>query len=148
MKPTIRIALLTGACAGALGVLPAWAQLDGPVEFTTTFPFTVERTTLPPGRYEIRPLDEDPLVYRISSRDGRHGTFFSATPTGAANGTNSEVVFKETEGRYVLENVEISGESGIAASSVNPDVQRASITSGSREHRVKAAHHHGGRPGK
>jgi hypothetical protein len=47
-----------GIAAGILvvaGVQNASAQITDPVEFTTSFPFTVGYATVPAGRYTIRP---------------------------------------------------------------------------------------------
>ena len=44
------------------GIRSACAQIDLPIEFTTTFPFAVGNTTLPAGTYTVRADDEDSQV--------------------------------------------------------------------------------------
>ena len=148
MRFTLRTALLTGACAGVLGVLPAWAQIDGPVDFTTTFPFTVAGTALPAGQYEIRPVDQDPGMYRIEMRNGANGAFFHADPLASSSGSATDVVFNEAGGKYALERVNVAGEEGAVMPSNEPAVQQASTTPAKTPRHVKATHHHGKKAGK
>ena len=56
-------------CAGAA---LAHAQVTDPVEFTTSFPFTVGNTTMPAGSYEIRRDTDNGTVYRIESAEEAH----------------------------------------------------------------------------
>jgi hypothetical protein len=147
MRWTFRTALLTGACAGVLGVVPAWAQVDGPVDFTTAFPFAVGATTLPAGQYEIRPVDQDPGMYRIEMRNGTNGAFFHADPLALPSGSATEVVFNEAHGKYALDRIEVAGEEGAVVPSSGPGVQQASTTPKTARH-VKATHHHGKKAGK
>ena len=148
MRFTLRTALLTGVCAGVLGVLPAWAQIDGPVDFTTTFPFTVSRTALPAGAYEIRPVDQDPGMYRIEMRNGTNGAFFHADPMTSPSSSATDVVFNEVQGKYALERINVADEEGAVMPPSEVTAQPASTTPAKAPRHVKATHRHGKKAGK
>ena len=90
------------------GIRSACAQIDLPIEFTTTFPFAVGNTTLPAGTYTVRADDEDPQVLEVS---GPHAAVFfnteSAQPRQAPSRT--ELVFNRSGDGYVLKNVWVEG---------------------------------------
>ena len=90
------------------GIRSACAQIDLPIEFTTTFPFAVGNTTLPAGTYTVRADDEDPQVLEVS---GPHAAVFfnteSAQPRQAPSTT--ELVFNRYGDAYVLKNVWVEG---------------------------------------
>ena len=91
-----------------VGIRSACAQIDLPIEFTTTFPFAVGNTTLPAGTDTVRADDEDPQVLEVS---GPHAAVFfnteSAQPRQAPSRT--ELVFNRYGDGYVLKNVWVEG---------------------------------------
>ena len=86
------------------GVQKASAQIVDPMEFTTSFPFTVGYATVPAGSYTIRPDDDDPAMFEIT---GRHGSVLFQTHDAEARRTpsKSEIVFKRYGDGYVLKDI-------------------------------------------
>lgn len=100
-----------GIAAGMLvlaGVQNASAQITDPVEFTTSFPFTVGYATVPAGSYTIRPDDDNPAVYELT---GAHTSVLFQMMGAQARETPSrtEVVFKRYGDGYVLKDVWVEG---------------------------------------
>ena len=96
-----------GIAAGILvltGVQNASAQVMDPVEFTTSFPFTVGYATLPAGSYTIRPDDDNAAVFELT---GAHESVLFETNNTRARETpkKSEVVFKRYGDGYVLKDI-------------------------------------------
>jgi hypothetical protein len=90
------------------GVHAASAQITDPVEFKTTFPFTVGNATLPAGSYTIRPDDTHPEVLELT---GARTSVFFETENASARETPSktEVVFQRYGDGYVLKNIWVGG---------------------------------------
>jgi hypothetical protein len=102
---TYRIMLFTAA-ATVSGATLAHAQVTDPIEFTTSFPFTVGNTSMPAGSYEIRRDTDNGSVYRIDSPKKHIGTLFEVEPTTMTKApAKSEVVFKRYGQGYVLKSV-------------------------------------------
>lgn len=105
------LARSTAIAAGVLmlgGAHSASAQIVGPVEFTTTFAFTVGNTTVPAGRYTIRPDDDNPQILYLA---GAHAAVLFQTENVIARDTPAatEVVFRRYGDGYVLKDVWIEG---------------------------------------
>jgi hypothetical protein len=108
MRSLVRSIGVAGGILLLAGVQNASAQITGPVEFTTSFPFTVGNATVPAGSYTIRPDDTDPQILELT---GAHGAVFFQTDYAEAPQTPSktEVVFKRYGHAYVLKNIWVVG---------------------------------------
>jgi hypothetical protein len=108
MRSLIRSIGIAGGILLLAGVQNASAQITGPVEFTTSFPFTVGNAMVPAGSYTITPDDTDPQILELT---GAHGSVFFQTDYAEARQTPSktEVVFKRYGDRYVLKNIWVVG---------------------------------------
>src|SRR6267143_6876908 len=108
MGSLVRFVLAACGIALLIGAQPAEAQVTGPVEFTTTFPFLAGNATVPAGSYTITPDDDNPEILELR---GQHtGVFFEVTiPQGARTPDKTEVVFKRYGQAYVLKDVWIAG---------------------------------------
>lgn len=106
MKSVIQKVMLFTAAATVSSVGLAHAQVTDPIEFTTSFPFTVGNTTMPAGSYEIRRDTDNGTVYRIESPRKHIGALFEVEPTSVTRTpARSEVVFKRYGQGYVLKSV-------------------------------------------
>ena len=108
MRSFVRSIAIAAGILLCAGVPYASAQIDDPVEFTTSFPFTVGDATLAAGTYTITPDDIELAFLRLT---GPHGSVFfqahgASAPTRASK---TEVVFKRYGGAYVLKSIWIAG---------------------------------------
>jgi len=90
------------------GVQNASAQIIDPVEFTTSFAFTVGNATVPAGSYTITPVEDDPWVLEL--KGGRTSVLIetlSATPEEVPS--KDEIVFQRYGDQYVLKNIWTEG---------------------------------------
>ena len=125
MTPVTRRVMVFAVAATLSSVAVAHAQWTEPVEFTTSFPFSVGHTKLPAGRYELRRDEDDPALYLIKSRDQRQAaTFFAVEPASLRKAPDqSEIVFMNDGEGYVLEAVwEEGSTSGVE--SVSAEMQK------------------------
>jgi hypothetical protein len=115
MTSLFRSSVLAAGLVVLAGVTNASAQIEGEIEFTTSFAFTVGNTTVPAGSYTINRVDEDPQVLEL--RGGRASVLFrteSVQPKQLP--AKDEVVFSKYGNGYVLKNVFAAGsEIGYAA---------------------------------
>jgi len=90
------------------GIQNASAQITNPVEFTTTFTFTVGNATMPAGAYTIRPDDDNPDILQLT---GKQGSVLFQTDAARAGrpAPKTEVVFKRYGDAYILKNVWLEG---------------------------------------
>ena len=93
-----------GVATGILmfaGVQNASAQITYPIEFTTSFPFTVGNATVPAGSYTITPDDDSPAMLRLT---GAHTSVFVETQNAEPRQipSKTEVVFNRYGDGYVL----------------------------------------------
>lgn len=139
---THRIMLFT-AVATVSGAALAHAQVSDPVEFTTSFPFTVGNTSMPAGSYEIRRDTDNGSVYRIESPKQHIGTLFEVEPTTVTKApAKSEVVFKRYGDGYVLKSVfEEGSNEGIETAMVEAERHHVKHGGTVTEERVPARHH-------
>ena len=108
MKSLIRTFTIAGGLFLIAGIQNASAQVTDPVEFTTTFPFTVGDGTVPAGSYTIRPDDDNPAILELQGPATT--VFFEAQnkiPRETPNET--EVVFKHYGDTYVLKDIWVAG---------------------------------------
>ena len=121
------------------GVHAASAQITDPIEFKTTFPFTVGNATLPAGSYTIRPDDTHPQVLELTG--GAHTSVFFETENASARETPSktEVVFKRYGDAYVLKDIWVGGATtGAEAVAVHGERHAAKGHGQATEHHVAA----------
>src|SRR5258705_4462525 len=92
------------------GVQNASAQITYPIEFTTSFPFTVGNATVPAGSYTITPDDDSPAMLRLT---GAHTSVFVETQNAEPRQipSKTEVVFNRYGEGYVLKAIWIEGSS-------------------------------------
>ena len=109
MRSLVRSIGIAGGLLVLAGVQNASAQIAYPVDFTTSFPFTVGHATLPAGSYTIRPDDDNPEMLLLT---GAHTSVFFQTQNADAKETPSktEVVFKRYGKGYVLKDIWVEGE--------------------------------------
>jgi hypothetical protein len=108
MKSFIRTIGIAGGLFLIAGIQNASAQVTDPVEFTTTFPFTVGYGTVPAGSYTIRPDDDNPDILELQ---GPATTVFFQAQNKIARETpnETEVVFKHYGDTYVLKDIWVAG---------------------------------------
>jgi hypothetical protein len=108
MRALVRSIALAGGILLFAGVHNAIAQIDYPVEFTTTFPFTVGHATVPAGTYTIKSVDDDPAMLELS---GQNVGLFFQTNNAMTNGraSKTEVVFKRYGKSYILKDIWLEG---------------------------------------
>jgi hypothetical protein len=108
MTTLVRSIAFAGGILLVGAIQDASAQIDYPVEFTTTFPFTVGQATVPAGTYTIKAVDDDPALLELSGQ--RVGLFFQASSaTASGKASRTEVVFKRYGKAYVLKDVWLEG---------------------------------------
>jgi len=111
MKSLIHAAVMGGAILAAiLMTQPLYAQVVDPLTFTTDFSFIVNGKTMPAGRYELRPLDDELGVMRLSQRNGNASVLFDTVPMSGPAPSSSEIVFDETQNTYFLHTIRIADE--------------------------------------
>jgi len=138
MRSLVRFVLVASGIAILAGVQPAEAQVTGPVEFTTTFPFSVGNATVPAGSYRITPDEDNPRFLQLT---GQHtAMFFEVRDEQATRRpVRTEVVFARYGGGYVLKHVWIQGsESGAEAVTFEPERHHAKAGQSTGEERVAA----------
>jgi len=129
-----------GMAAGILvfaGVQNASAQIVYPVEFTTSFPFTVGNASVPAGSYTIRPDDDNPAILELT---GAHTSVLFQTEDLAARQTPSktEVVFKRYGAGYVLKDIFLAG-SNNGAETIAAEGERHAAKHGGPEQEQRVA---------
>ncbi|MCM3873470.1 MAG: hypothetical protein ND895_22535 [Pyrinomonadaceae bacterium] len=99
------------------GGIVANAQIDSDItiEVSVPFPFVVDNTTLPAGKYEIRTIDDNTLsVLELRSVNGHTSVVFetdaAVTPDGQS-ATKTELVFDKVGGKDFLSQVWLAGSS-------------------------------------
>ena len=115
MRSLVRSIGIAGGILMLAGVQNASAQIAYPVEFTTSFPFTVGAATVPAGSYTIRPDDDNPEMLLLT---GSRASVFFQTESKDARQTPSktEVVFNRYGDKYVLKDIWVEGETSGAES--------------------------------
>lgn len=122
MKTLIRSFGIAGAILMCAGVQNASAQITDPVEFTTSFPFTVGNATVPAGSYTIEPDVDNPSILQLTG--GRTSVLFETNSAQARETpSKTEVVFKRYGDGYVLKDIWMEGES-TGAESLTAEAER------------------------
>lgn len=130
--------IFTLGLIGVVGLGTARAQITMPVNFTTTFPFTVGRTNLPAGSYTIRPVgpENTDQALLISGTSNHKGVMFLTERTSSTTpAKESDISFVRYGDHYFLHNVEISGEEDGAEAVPTRDEAREA-----HEHPMKSTH--------
>lgn len=106
LKMTVAAAVL------ALGsALPAMAQVDEGMNFTTSFPFYAGHAKMQAGSYRISQPDMNTSVLLIQSADGRHSAFVDFIPTRSERPhTKSDVTFQQYGDVDFVNRIWIAGE--------------------------------------
>jgi hypothetical protein len=141
MTPVTRRLMVFTVAATLSSVAVAHAQFTDPVEFTTSFAFSVGHTRMPAGRYELRRDEDDPSLYRIQARNHQGaGTFFAVEPASRRKAPDkSEIVFMNDGEGYVLEAVwEEGSTSGVESVSAEIEKRHLDHTVALGEMRVPA----------
>jgi hypothetical protein len=95
MKTILR-RLVVASILVPTGAVPATAQIQNGMTFTTSFPFYVENTRMPAGTYRISQTDIDVHELLIESPDGKYSAFIDFIPTHAEQPhKNSDVTFRK-----------------------------------------------------
>ena len=104
MKMLLILGLLMG-----VGDVTARAQAlsEGAIEADVPHAFTVKDTTLPPGKYTVKRLDDnEPQVLEIRSANGRTAVIFEAENAQANQiPRNPELVFDKVGDQYFLSQI-------------------------------------------
>jgi hypothetical protein len=108
MTSLVRCIGVAGGILVLAGGQNASAQIAYPVEFTTSFAFTVGNSNMPAGSYTITPDDDNPAILELT---GAHASVLFPTENLQARETPSktEVVFKRYGDGYVLKDIWIGG---------------------------------------
>jgi hypothetical protein len=108
MRLMTRSLSIAGGILLLAGVQNASAQITDPVEFTTSFPFTVGHATVPAGSYTITPDDDNPQYLEL--RGANTGVFFQTENDEArATPSRTEVVFERYGDEYLLKDIWVAG---------------------------------------
>src|SRR5258706_11226 len=120
------------------GVQNASAQIVDPVDFTTSFPFTVGNTTMTAGSYTIRPDEDNPQILELT---GKNASALFQVNFAQARETPSktELVFSRYGNTYVLKSVWVEGsDSGVETMPAEGERHAAKASGAKSEHRVAA----------
>jgi len=90
-----------------VSVLGASAQVWNTFSFTSPNAFIVEKTTLPPGTYTVRPFQDDPDLLELLGSTG-HSVIFTCEASDAT-GQKAELTFHRYADGLYLKQVSIAG---------------------------------------
>jgi hypothetical protein len=138
MRSLVRSIGIAGGLLMLAGVQNASAQIAYPVEFTTSFPFTVGAATVPAGSYTIRPDDDNPEMLLLTG--SRASVFFQTENKDARQmPSKTEVVFNRYGDKYVLKDIWVEGEtSGAESMAAEGERHMAKHPGSNSEQRVAA----------
>ncbi len=120
------------------GVQNASAQIIDPVEFATSFAFTVGNATVPAGSYTIRPDDDNPQVFELMGKNAS-ALFQVQTADAREVPSKTEVVFSRYGNTYVLKSLWVEGStSGVETVTGEGERHAAKATGTKAEQRVAA----------
>jgi hypothetical protein len=80
---------------------------DFKVNFTSKTPFTVGNANLPPGSYQIRPIDEEG-TFECSAASGHPSVLFEAEPLETVP-AKTDVAFAKYGDKMLLKNFSVEG---------------------------------------
>jgi hypothetical protein len=108
MRLLVRSIVIAGGILVLAGSQNASAQIVYPVEFTTTFPFTVGNATVPAGSYTIRPDENEASVLELTGA-GASVFFETEVAQPRKDRSKDELVFQRYDGGYVLKSIWVAG---------------------------------------
>ena len=129
MKNILKVAVATAALT--LGsALPAMAQFDEGVDFTTAFAFYAGSEKMPAGSYRVTQIDMNSNQLLIQNRDGSDSAFVSFIPTRADQPhAHSDVSFQKYDNVAYLSRVWVAAERyGIKVEPTKAELKAASTT--------------------
>lgn len=135
MKSLLHRAMRVAAVLVLAVPAPAVAQIDGSIEFKTSFRFSLGTTTVGAGRYTITATENSTM---LELKGEGTSVLFAADSADCAVAPMTELVFDRDGDRYVLKNIWIGGSTtGYAVAPAAAEV--ATPSEGvSNEHRVPA----------
>jgi hypothetical protein len=136
MTSTIRSIGIAAGLLFAAGIQNAGAQISEVVEFTTTFPFMAGNAMVPAGTYTIRPDDDDPQILEMT---GERTMVLIPTQSVSPRQTptKTELVFKHSDGGYLLKDIWIEGSNeGAETMLAESERHMAKYSASERDHRV------------
>lgn len=129
MTKVSKIAVATVALT--LGsALPALAQIDDGMNFTTAFPFYAGNAKMPAGSYRIAPTTIDAYDLQIQSADGRYSAYVEFIPMHAeAPHQHSDVTFHKYGDVEYLNRIWVAGQRyGMKVEPTKAETKAASVT--------------------
>jgi hypothetical protein len=126
-----RLKVVVAAVALTLGsALPALAQIEDGLGFTTSFPFYAGNAKMPAGSYKVTPVDNDANELRIQRADGKYSAFVEFIPTHAEDPhPHSDVTFHKYNDVEYLNRVWVVGQRyGMKLEPTKAEQQVASTT--------------------
>jgi hypothetical protein len=137
LRVVIAIALLT---VGAR--IPAVAQIDNGMDFTTSFPFYAQNTKLPAGSYKVTQTDIDAKELLIQSSDGKYSVFVDFIPTRAEQPhKQSDVTFHKYDNVDYLNLIWVEGQRYGMKVEITKSEKKAAAASSPTEHTVVGKKH-------
>lgn len=137
--------LLILCILAGIGGSSAKAQIDNDTTVEADIPhaFVVKETTLPPGRYTIKVLDDTNLnLLEIRSANGRSAGVFETVGVQAdQTPRHTELIFDKIGDQYFLSQIWLSS-SDSGAQVVKSKMQQSLETTGVKAERHSVAAHH------
>ena len=129
MKSILKLAVI-GLALTLGSALPAMAQIDNGLDFTTTFPFYAGNARMPAGSYKITQADIDANELLIQSTDGKYSAFIDFIPTQAEEPhQHSDVTFHKYGEVEYLNRIWVSGQRfGMKSEPTKSELKAASTT--------------------
>jgi hypothetical protein len=118
------------------GAQNASAQIVDPIEFTTSFAFTVGNTTLPAGNYTAKADDDNPQIFELTGKNAV-ALFAVEQTTSRQVPSMTEVVFNRYGDTYVLKSLWMEGStSGVTTTAAEGERHAAKAAVTPREQRL------------
>jgi hypothetical protein len=129
MTTFMKLAVATVALTLGSAV-PALAQIDYGVGFTTSFPFYAGNAKMPAGSYRITQTDIDASDLQIQSVDGKYSAIVEFIPTHAEQPhAHSDVTFHKYRDVEYLNRIWVEGQRyGMKVEPTKAETKAASIT--------------------
>jgi hypothetical protein len=117
------LALLAGVAA-----VPAMAQTECRIEFSSPFAFTAGLATLPAGSYTITKQGDTSGIYAISSRTNAVSAMVIArTGESVASASKPSVSFTQRDGKFYLDSVAMADGSVVVVNNASPTEARGAL---------------------
>ncbi|WP_035348978.1 hypothetical protein [Edaphobacter aggregans] len=110
MKKLRRI-ILGLAIVCLMPTIPALAQIENGLDFTTSFPFYVGNAKMPAGSYKVTQADIDAETLLIESTNGSHSALIAFIPTQSSQPhAKSDVTFHKYGDTEYLNRLWVEGQ--------------------------------------